>query len=66
MSTDGYLLKLQIQEQNALMLQGLFLLQIIGKREYFHKTEQKKKNKLRGFSSQANYTDRATAACRRS
>jgi hypothetical protein len=26
----------------------------------------KKNNKLRGFSSQANYTDRETAACRRS
>jgi hypothetical protein len=25
-----------------------------------------KKNKLRGLSPQANYTDRATAACRRS
>jgi hypothetical protein len=25
-----------------------------------------KKNKLRGFSPQTNYTDRATAACRRS
>jgi hypothetical protein len=27
--------------------------------DYYHK-------KLRGYSSQANYTDRATAACRRS
>jgi hypothetical protein len=26
----------------------------------------KKETKLRGFSLQANYTDRATAACRRS
>jgi hypothetical protein len=26
----------------------------------------KKKTKLRGFSPQANYTDQATAACRRS
>jgi hypothetical protein len=26
----------------------------------------KKENKLRGFSPPANYTDRATAACRRS
>jgi hypothetical protein len=29
-------------------------------------TKLKKKTKLRGFSPQANYTDRATAACRRS
>jgi hypothetical protein len=28
-----------------------------------HKTKQ---NKIRGLSQQANYTDRATAACRRS
>jgi hypothetical protein len=28
--------------------------------------EKKKKTKLRGLSPQANYTDRATAACRRS
>jgi hypothetical protein len=28
---------------------------------FFHK---KTKNKLRGFSPQANYTDQATAACR--
>jgi hypothetical protein len=27
--------------------------------------KKKKKTKLRGFSSQENYTDRATAACRR-
>jgi hypothetical protein len=27
---------------------------------------QTKNNKLRGFSPQTNYTDRATAACRRS
>jgi hypothetical protein len=30
------------------------------------KTKQTNKNKLRGLSPQANYTDRATAACRRS
>jgi hypothetical protein len=30
------------------------------------KTKKKLKTKLRGFSPQANYTDRATAACRRS
>jgi hypothetical protein len=30
------------------------------------KFEVKPKTKLRGFSPQANYTDRATAACRRS
>jgi hypothetical protein len=28
--------------------------------------KSKKQNKLRGFSPQANYTDRATATCRRS
>jgi hypothetical protein len=28
--------------------------------------KKKKKTKLRGFSPQANYTDQATAACRRS
>jgi hypothetical protein len=28
--------------------------------------KQNKQNKLRGFSPQANYTDGATAACRRS
>jgi hypothetical protein len=28
--------------------------------------KKKKKTKLRGLSPQANYTDRATAACRRS
>jgi hypothetical protein len=27
---------------------------------------ENKENELRGFSQQANYTDRATAACRRS
>jgi hypothetical protein len=31
-----------------------------------HFTPQKKKTKLHGLSPQANYTDRATAACRRS
>jgi hypothetical protein len=30
------------------------------------KTKKKKKTKLRDFSQQANYTDRATAACGRS
>jgi hypothetical protein len=29
-------------------------------------TNKQTKNKLRGFSPQANYTDRETAACRRS
>jgi hypothetical protein len=28
--------------------------------------QNKTKNKLRGFSPQVNYTDRATTACRRS
>jgi hypothetical protein len=28
------------------------------------KQNKEKQNKLRGFSPQANYTDRATAACR--
>jgi hypothetical protein len=31
-----------------------------------HSLLQNKKNKLHGLSSRANYTDRATAACRRS
>jgi hypothetical protein len=31
-----------------------------------NKTDIYKTNKLRGFSPQANYTDRATAACRQS
>jgi hypothetical protein len=31
-----------------------------------NKIKKKLKTKLRGFSPQANYTDRATAACRRS
>jgi hypothetical protein len=30
------------------------------------RSESHKKKELRGFSPQANYTDRATAACRRS
>jgi hypothetical protein len=32
----------------------------------FTKIEKIKQNKLRGLSPRANYTDRATAACRRS
>jgi hypothetical protein len=31
-----------------------------------HKKKKKKNNKLHGLSPRANYTDRATAACRRS
>jgi hypothetical protein len=34
--------------------------------EIFGFIQGQNKNKLRGFSPQANYTDRATAACRRS
>jgi hypothetical protein len=33
--------------------------------QLYLRTEHDKQNKLRGFSPQANYTDRATAACRR-
>jgi hypothetical protein len=33
---------------------------------YAKQNEDHKQNKLRGFSPPANYTDRATAACRRS
>jgi hypothetical protein len=33
---------------------------------YTRNTDMKLKTKLRGRSPQANYTDRATAACRRS
>jgi hypothetical protein len=32
----------------------------------FKSSKQKQLNKLRGLSPQKNYTDRATAACRRS
>jgi hypothetical protein len=32
----------------------------------FRNVSKKKKTELRGLSPQANYTDRATAACRRS
>jgi hypothetical protein len=41
------------------MISGQSVLQIIG-------NVAKKKTKLHGLSSRANYTDRATAACRRS
>jgi hypothetical protein len=35
-------------------------------KEYYRNGPNKKQNKLRGFSPQAKYNDRATAACRRS
>jgi hypothetical protein len=43
---------------NTLLITDSFFVKLL--------TKTKKKTKLRGFSPQANYTDQATAACRRS
>jgi hypothetical protein len=55
-----------MRAQSVFETAKILLTSTLCKDPIFKKRKSKKKTELRGLSPRANYTDRATAACRRS